>query len=376
LAGEANEFSTLSHTLKTSTIGLLDAFTESTKQTLVDSRNTTALVVAVAIAIGFVLALLISQSISRPIRDIAKTFEQLVAGDHDTDIPGLDRGDEIGQLATAANVFKEMNERTEKILKESQALSIVLQLRETELEERSTSLQKSNDELDNFAYVASHDLKSPLRAIDNLCKWVTEDCAELLPEESREHLNKMQQRVKRMEDLLADLLNYSRVGRVDVAIETVAVATLVEDAVEMINKPDSFTVNINDNLPEITTQASPLQQVFLNLLTNAVKYGDKGGGVVEVSSQPLNEKFVEFSVTDNGPGIEEKFHERIFQMFQTLNPRDVIESSGMGLAIIKKVVEGQGGEITVESALGEGCKFTFSWPLLMPSANEITDSTT
>ena len=109
-------------------------------------------------------------------------------------------------------MFKEINEQTEKILEKSQALVNKLQLRESELKNRSILLQKSNDELDNFAYIVSHDLKSPLRSIDNLCQWVYEDCADILPKESLEHLNTKQQRVTRMENLLSDLLKYARVG--------------------------------------------------------------------------------------------------------------------------------------------------------------------
>ncbi|MDA9004047.1 ATP-binding protein [bacterium] len=373
MAGETNEFATLSHRLKTSTVSLLDSFTESTKDRLNKARATTTFVTFGAIVIGFLLALFISRSISHPIGRIADTFSDLVAGKSDAGIPGLERRDEIGQLAKAANVFKDMNEQTQIILKESQALSRELHLRESELKVRTVSLQKSNDELDDFAYVASHDLKSPLRAIDNLCKWVIEDCSEVLPDDSKEHLNKMQQRVKRMENLLSDLLKYSRVGRVDVAVESISVENLVRGVVELINKPKGFIVVISENLPSITTQVSPLQQVFLNLLTNAIKYNDKDTGLVNITSQALSDDLVEFSVSDNGPGIDPKFHERIFQMFQTLNPRDIIESSGMGLAIIKKVVEGQGGQITVTSALGEGSVFTFTWPSNMIINHEIIE---
>jgi signal transduction histidine kinase len=128
-------------------------------------------------------------------------------------------------------------------------------------------------------------------------------------------------------------------------------------------EPENFIINMSDSLPEITTQVSPLKQVFLNLLTNAIKYNDKDEVSIGVTSQVLNEDFVAFSVSDNGPGIDPKFHKRIFEMFQTLQSKDVVESSGMGLAIIKKVIEGQGGEISIKSALGEGSVFTFSWPL-------------
>ncbi len=363
MAGEAKEFTTLSMTLKNSTLSTLDLFTESTKERLDNARKITTYVTTGAITIGVILAFLISQSLSRPIREISETFKKLVSGKHDTEIPGLNRSDEIGQLATAANVFKQMNERTNEILKKSQTLADELRLRENQLKDRTISLQKSNDELDNFAYVASHDLKSPLRGIDNLCQWIKEDCGSILPEESRHHLDKMQQRVNRMENLLTGLLNYSRVGRMDVEIEEIDTVTLVKNVVDFISKPEKFIIHISEDLPKITTQVSPLQQVFLNLITNAINYSDKEDGLVIVTSKQLNEDFVEFSVADNGPGIDPKFHERIFQMFQTLQPRDVIESSGMGLAIIKKVVEGQGGQITLESTLGKGCIFKFSWPL-------------
>ena len=363
MAGEATEFTTLSMTLKNSTLSTLDLLTESKKERFDNARIITTYVTTGAITIGVILALLISKSLSRPIREISETFKKLVSGQHDTEIPGLNRNDEIGQLATAANVFKQMNERTNEILKKSQALADELRLRENQLKDRTLSLQKSNDELDNFAYIASHDLKSPLRGIDNLCQWIKEDCGSILPEESRHHLDKMQQRVNRMENLLTGLLNYSRVGRIDVEIGEINTVTLVKNVVDIISKPEKFIIHINEDLPKITTQVSPLQQVFLNLITNAINYSDKQDGLVIVTSKQLNDDFVEFSVADNGPGIDPKFHERIFKMFQTLQPHDVIESSGMGLAIIKKVVEGQGGQITLESTLGKGCIFKFSWPL-------------
>jgi signal transduction histidine kinase len=371
MAGQANEFTIQSRNLKNSTLTTVEQLTQLTKERLASAQKTTYVVTAVAIAIGFALAFFTGRSLSRPIREIAETFEQLVSGKHNTTIPGLNRGDEIGQLATAANVFKTMNEHTEKILKESQALATQLQQRENQLEKQAAKLQKSNDELDEFAYIASHDLKSPLRAIDNLAMWIQEDCDAILPEESREHLDKMQQRIKRMENLLSDLLSYSRVGRVEVTVEKVQTTQLIQNITEFINKPDNTIINISDDLPDITTQVSPLEQVFLNLFTNAIKYSDKDQIIINVSSQLHNDGFVEFSVSDNGPGIDSQFHERIFQMFQTLQSRDTIESTGMGLAIIKKVIEGQGGEISVESALGDGAIFKFSWPLNKTSNPEV-----
>lgn len=362
MAGEANEFTTLSKMLKDSTLSTLESLTSTTKTRLDEAQNTTFVVTITTTVFGVLLAVFVGRSLSEPIRQIATTFTELAREKRDVKIPGINRGDEIGQLAKAANVFKDMNERTKVILEESQSLANELTQREKQLEQQALELQKSNDELDNFAYVASHDLKSPLRAIDSLSNWIQEDCEDILPEESKEHLTKMQQRVKRMESLLSDLLNYSRVGRVDVLVDTIKVNDLVKNVIELIECPETIKIDVDVELPEITTQVSPLQQVFLNLLTNAIKYNDKDSGKITVNGRLTSDEYAEFSVSDNGPGIEPKYHKRIFQMFQTLQPRDVIESSGMGLAIIKKVIEGQGGEIRLDSSLGAGAIFRFTWP--------------
>lgn len=370
MAGEATEFTTLSEQLKTSSLKKLSELKKSTEKRTIEAKQTTTIVTIAAILFGVMLSILISRNISRPIRGIASTFDRLVKDEEGVTIPGLDRGDEIGQLAKAANIFKDMNQRTKEILRQTQRLSKELQSREAQLEIQTIELKKSNDELDNFAYVASHDLKSPLRAIDNLSAWIQEDCAEILPEESRDHFDKIRQRIVRMENLLASLLNYSRVGKTDVSVEEVDSAELVRDVIALIDFPKTFAINIDSEMPKLTTAITPLQQVFQNLLTNSIKYNEGDKGVINIWGALSGDELVEFTVQDNGPGIEPKFHERIFQMFQTLQARDVIESSGMGLAIIKKVIEGYGGEISVESDLGEGATFRFTWPRVMEAASE------
>ena len=370
MAGQATEFTTLSEQLKASSLKKLSELKKSTEKRTIEAKQTTTFVTIAAILFGVMLSILISRNISRPIRGIASTFDRLVNDEEGVTIPGLDRGDEIGQLAKAANIFKDMNQRTKEILRQTQRLSKELQSREAQLEIQTIELKKSNDELDNFAYVASHDLKSPLRAIDNLSLWIQEDCAEILPEESRDHFDKIRQRIVRMENLLASLLNYSRVGKTDVSVEEVDSAELVRDVIALIDFPKTFSINIDSEMPKLTTAITPLQQVFQNLLTNSIKYNEGDKGVINIWGALSGDELVEFTVQDNGPGIEPKFHERIFQMFQTLQARDVIESSGMGLAIIKKVIEGYGGEISVESDLGEGATFRFTWPRVMEAAPE------
>jgi signal transduction histidine kinase len=226
---------------------------------------------------------------------------------------------------------------------------------------RTAELERSNRELDRFAYIASHDLKSPLRAIEHLASWITEDSAATLSPQSQIHLAKLRSRVKRLESLLDDLLLYSRAGRRRYTQEWVDTAELVPSMVEMLNPPPGFQVRVEGSLPRLLCERPPFETVLRNLIDNAVKHHDRPQeGMLFVSGQARGD-IVEFCVRDNGPGIDPQFHERIFEVFQTLRPRDEVEGSGMGLAIVKKIVENAGGTIRIESAAGKGAAFYFTW---------------
>lgn len=233
---------------------------------------------------------------------------------------------------------------------------------EDELRQTTAELAHSNAELQQFAYAVSHDLKSPLRGVRHLASWITEDAAAILPEASKEHLNKMHSRIQRMEKMLDDLLIYSRVGRHYYNNkESFDTYVLVEEVIDLLEPPESFTIVIQEPMPALTTYRVLLELVFKNLIENAIKYHDRPDGRVEISAREVNE-WIEFSVSDNGPGIDEAFHERIFQIFQTLRPKDEIGGSGVGLAIVKKAIESQGGAITIISKEGQGSTFRFTWP--------------
>ncbi|MCX6046359.1 MAG: PAS domain S-box protein [Chloroflexi bacterium] len=232
---------------------------------------------------------------------------------------------------------------------------------EQQVKARTAELTKRLQELDQFAYVTSHDLKAPLRAIDHLARWINDDAGSLLPPSSRGHLEKIQGRIKRMEKLLDDLLTYSRADRYQYATEKVNVALLLDDIIRLVTPPQGFAVSTQTSLPLLITQRVPLETVLRNLINNAIKHHDRSDGQVRVVAQDRGE-FFEFSVSDDGPGIAPEFHERIFQLFQTLKPRDQVEGSGMGLAIVKKIVESHHGRITVSSTLGKGATFHFTWP--------------
>ena len=225
------------------------------------------------------------------------------------------------------------------------------------------ALEKSNDELDHFAYVASHDLKAPLRVIENVSHWLEDDLGEKLDAESKENLTLLRSRVKRMDALLNDLLAYSRIGRKldDNYTEFISGEELIKDISLLVDKPDSFSIVASEQFLVLNFNKMPLRLILLNLVSNAIKHHDKDIGLVEISVDEQPEHYL-ISVKDDGPGINAEYHKKIFKMFQTLQPRDRVEGSGMGLAIVKKHIELFGGTIAVDSKEGEGSCFVLSLP--------------
>ncbi|HYR12429.1 MAG TPA: ATP-binding protein [Longimicrobium sp.] len=230
-----------------------------------------------------------------------------------------------------------------------------------ELTRLARALEASNRELDQFAYVTSHDLKAPLRGIANLSQWIEDDLADRFTAESHEHMRLLRGRVHRMEALIDGILQYSRAGRTHQAPERVDTGQLAEEVADLIAPPEGVRIGVDAGMPVLCTERLPLQQVLLNLVSNAVKYG--GPGVrVEVSAQGAGEGGHHFTVRDDGPGIAPEYHERIFAIFQTLAARDKVEGTGIGLSIVKKMVESRGGRVWVESEPGRGAAFHFLWP--------------
>jgi signal transduction histidine kinase len=253
-----------------------------------------------------------------------------------------------------ARLYRESRVRTEEFRLLSETL-------EQLVEERTQELRRSNQDLDQFAYIASHDLKAPLRAIDHLSTWVLEDVGHLLPQRSQEHLEKMRSRIKRMEGLLDDLLTYSRAGRYRGEARLVDANELVARVIDTVAPPDEYTVRVEGTLPTLFTYPAPLETVLRNLVNNAIKHHDKPDGTIRIWATDAND-MIEFAVSDDGPGIDPAFHDRIFQMFQTLRPRDQVEGSGIGLSVVEKIVTSVGGKIRLESTAGDGATFRFTWP--------------
>ncbi len=219
----------------------------------------------------------------------------------------------------------------------------------------------ANRELREFAYVVSHDLKAPLRGISSLATWLVEDHAEALGGEGAAQLKLIVARAKRLSALIDGILAYSRAGRTQVEREPVALDVLVQNTIDLLAPPPHIQVHITSALPNLQLHAVKMQQVFQNLLSNAIDFNDKPQGRITVACQREGADW-HFSVADNGPGIEERHFERIFQLFQTLSARDERERTGVGLALVKKIVELEGGRLWVASALGSGTTFHFTLP--------------
>ena len=229
------------------------------------------------------------------------------------------------------------------------------------LKKTSKLLKTRNQELDEFAYVASHDLKAPLRAIANLAQWLKEDLENEIPDENQQQLDLMQTRVRRLEGFIEGLLQYSRAGRQNLEALPLEVTQLLQDILDSLTPPPTMQIVVPKTGPILNTEKLLLQQVLTNLISNAIKYHDRPDGHITIAVKDMD-SMVEFSIADDGPGIAPEYHERIFGVFQTLASRDTIESTGIGLSIVKKLVENQGGEIALISEPGRGSTFTFTWP--------------
>ena len=272
------------------------------------------------------------------IRAMEYLARQVVQGDYKVKI--TDPGQQHDRLASLATLLNQM----------TQALDTAF-----------GALENRNKELDQFAYVASHDLKAPLRGLRTIVKWIEEELPNELSPQLRTYLDQLKGRLTRLDDLIDGLLAYARASRAERQLEPVDVARLVREVADLV-VPPSFALVLAAGLPTFVADRLSLQQVFTNLLSNAVKYHTgQGQGQISISGQDLGAQY-EFRVQDNGPGIAPEHHHKIFLLFQTLRDRNTAESTGIGLSIVKKLIEDQQGTVRIESVLGQGAAFIFTWP--------------
>jgi PAS domain S-box-containing protein len=235
----------------------------------------------------------------------------------------------------------------------------------TERHRDRSALEERNQELDSFVHVVSHDLKAPLRAIANLSRWIEEDLAGSIPAANQEQMTMLRTRVNRMEATIDGLLDYARSGRTEDSIEPVDVSELIAETIDTLASPPTFTIAIAQNLPTLYTKRLLLTQVFTNLIGNAIKHHDRVDGTIHLGIAERPDCY-EFAIADDGPGIALEFQERVFNIFQAVNPQNRTDSTGIGLAIVKKIVEAEGGTIRLESEPGRGTIFYFTWPKRSP----------
>ena len=240
--------------------------------------------------------------------------------------------------------------------------ALSLQLREKAENEKEivlNDLQKSNQELNDFAHVVSHDLKSPLRSMNALVNWLQEDCKEFSNKEIHQNFNLLLKRIDRMDLLINGILSYASVDKVEKVEKVINLNSLVEEIIETIHIPENFSFTIENKLPFIKGDSYKLIQLFQNLIGNAIKYNNKEKGIVKIACVSKN-NFWEFSISDNGIGVSKKYYDKIFKVFQVLEESE--SSTGVGLSIVKKIVDYYKGKIWLESKVGKGTTFFFTLP--------------
>ncbi|MBT8339478.1 MAG: HAMP domain-containing protein [Desulfatitalea sp.] len=312
---------------------------------------------AAVIFMAFVATVTLSHRLSSPIRELTTAAGYVAAGDLNRRV-GITSKDEVGQLAAA---FNQMIDSLGKSYHQLEMEVAERQRAQNELGMKNDELQRSNQELEQFAYVASHDLQEPLRKVGSYMALISDRYGHALDEDAREFIGYAVDGARRMKQMINDLLTFSRVGTQARPLASTdvnqVIATVYRD-LELLIRENQASVT-HDPMPTILSDESQLTQLFHNLISNAIKFRNEAPPRIHISAAKKPGQWV-FSVRDDGIGIDPRFHDRIFHIFQRLHARDRYEGTGIGLAICKKIVERHGGQIQLESKPGEGSTFSFT----------------
>ena len=289
-----------------------------------------------SILTGLMIAIFLALRISRRIIKMVNMADSIASGNYGAYTKDSSH-DELSKLANSLNHMA-------KVLSENISL-----------------LERKNSELDQFAHIVSHDMKAPLRGIDNVVTWIEEDHWNELSPKVQEYLHLIKSRIVRGENLILGILSYSRVGQYELEKEEVDLNQMMQEISENLPRRQGLKLVIQPNLPVLFTQRIPLMQIFSNLVGNAIKYHDKEKGKIKVYHKENGVNY-HFFIEDDGPGISKHYHDKIFTIFQTLNGTDAFQSTGVGLAIVKKILVDRNQKIELHSEPGKGSIFEFSWP--------------
>jgi signal transduction histidine kinase len=279
--------------------------------------------------------IIVKRQFNQRLTDLNRAVRAIAAGDLMQPLPGAGQ-DELGEMARALITFRDT----------------------------AQALRTSNKQLETFAYVAAHDLRAPLRGIRDLAAWVVEDAGARLPADSLACLTLLQKRARRLDRLMNDLLSYARAGSHKPDAQEVDLAGLVRELGQVMDPEGHYRITYQGPNASLIMVATPLEQIVSNLLSNAIRHHDRERGVIRITAHILNEHLV-LSVEDDGPGIEDCYQKQIFDLFQTLRPKDETDSSGIGLSIVKRIAEAQRGNVRVWSdpAVRRGTRFDVTLPL-------------
>ena len=367
---------------------LMDDMHDQLTQSRIETDRMTTLCTVLGL-VGYLLILiflvLLKRSILQPIAILNDGIQHIQQGDLSHQIE-LNSGDEFASLAQSFNSMTEqLQDKTEHLIEVNQTLTFTnreLSTHQHELEQANRQLAKeiterqeaqeelaltvkelqdANRYLEDFAFIASHDLKTPVRGLGSLASMLAYDYGHLLDTEGRNSLNLLVQRAQRTYNQIDGILEFSRLFKAEKHQEAVSVSQLLNDIVEELSPPANIEIHYPEDLPTLLADTNQLRVLFFHLLTNAILFLDKPQGEIRINVQNDESSWL-FSVTDNGPGIAEKYHEKIFGFFQTLARKDDRETTGIGLPLARKIVESYQGKIWVESQLGQGATFYIRFP--------------
>lgn len=325
--------------------------------------NILFLVFGLAVIIAIILTLWLQQLVMKPIKNLLSTVDYISdTGDYNKQVP-VTMKDELGKLSEAFNqMIKIVKQNEESLENKVQERTHELEKLNTQLQLHVDEIQQYSDEQQQFLYVVSHDLKTPIRGISSLSSFIEDDLGDHANEEVAKMLQQIRSRATRMQNLLNALLFYSKAGKSEEKLRTIGVKYLVENVLDTIEQPENLQVALPDESVEVESSPALLKQVFSHLIDNAIRFNHTDHPELKIRCC-VEDRFYHFCVGDNGEGIDEQHHQRIFELFKTLHSKDELETTGIGLPMVKKIVNAAGGRVWLESAEGKGCLFHFTLPI-------------